>query len=164
MDEEVPPAFEPENQILPAPPERDDALAGEGGGDRFRRLRPRQARIGDLDALEASSDEPRLEALANRLDLGEFGHDDARPSGEDVQHDGPRLRLDVADAVGACDLGGGALGGGPIGGVDLGERLALLDSVAPLGEAEHADGVVDGIVLARAPGAEAKRRLADADG
>src|ERR687891_221265 len=87
-----------------SPPNRDDALAGEGGGDRFRRLRPRQARIGDLDALEASSDEPRLEALANRLDLGEFGHDDARPSGEDVQHDGPRRRLDVADAVGACDL------------------------------------------------------------
>src|SRR3954454_11924251 len=74
VDQENATALEPNNQILAAPFERSDALADELGRDLGRVLGPRQPRVFDLDVLEAPSDEHRLEPAANRLDLGQLGH------------------------------------------------------------------------------------------
>ena len=44
------------------------------GGHLERVLRARQARIEDLDAVEAPADEHGLEPAANGLDFGQLGH------------------------------------------------------------------------------------------
>src|SRR3954469_17355175 len=77
VDQENASALEPNNQILAAPLDCLDALAGELGRDLGRFLGSRQPRIFDLDVLEAASDEHGLEPAANRLDLGQLVH---RPS------------------------------------------------------------------------------------
>jgi hypothetical protein len=63
-------AFEPDNQILAAPIEAPYALAFEGTRDGGRIEWLGEARIADLDALEAAPDEKRLELHADRLDFG----------------------------------------------------------------------------------------------
>jgi hypothetical protein len=70
VDEEVAPTLELKNQILPAPANRSDTLAFERGGNRLRWLGPSQARIVDEHALERPARQRRLEAGADRFDLG----------------------------------------------------------------------------------------------
>jgi hypothetical protein len=74
VDQENATALEPNNQILAAPVQRDDALACELGRHLGRILGPRQPRVFDLDAPEPAADEHRLEAPAHCLDLGQLGH------------------------------------------------------------------------------------------
>jgi L-amino acid N-acyltransferase YncA len=84
MDQEVAPALEGENQILPAPADVGDALARELGGDDLGELGTGEPPVGDLDALEAPADEPRGEARPDRLDFGQLGH-----WGSSLGEDGP---------------------------------------------------------------------------
>jgi hypothetical protein len=70
MDEEVPPALELDNQILAAPVQAADSFALELAGYEVGRLGPGEPRVGDLDALERATNEARLQASADRLDLG----------------------------------------------------------------------------------------------
>jgi hypothetical protein len=63
-------AIEPDNQIFAAPIDRADAFAFELRSHLSRLERPGQPGVRDLDPLEGPSDEVRLEAQANRLDLG----------------------------------------------------------------------------------------------
>jgi hypothetical protein len=74
VDQEYTATSEPNNQILAAPLDGVDDLALQLRGDFLRLEWARHARIEDLDSLEASSDEHRLEVSAHRLDLGELGH------------------------------------------------------------------------------------------
>jgi hypothetical protein len=69
----------------------------EGGGDLVWRLGPREARVEDLDPLQAPSRERRGEPRPDRLDLGELGHSSS-PSGHDLEHNGPLLRRLRAEA------------------------------------------------------------------
>jgi hypothetical protein len=69
MDEEVPPAFELDNQILAATAEPTDSLALELVCDQLGRLGPGESGIGDLDLLERPAHEARLEAAPDRLHL-----------------------------------------------------------------------------------------------
>ena len=62
--------FEPNNQILAAAIERCDPFSLEFGGHSGGVERPSEARVVDLDALEAAADELRLEPCPDRLDLG----------------------------------------------------------------------------------------------
>src|SRR2546423_5914892 len=74
VDQEKQTALEPNNQIFAAPLDRGDPLAFKLGRD-FRGLEwTRQARVGDLDRLEATPDELRLESCPNGLDLRQLGH------------------------------------------------------------------------------------------
>jgi hypothetical protein len=66
--------FEPNNQILAATIERRDALPFELGGDGRRLERTHESGVVDLDTLEATADEVRLERETDRLDLGQLGH------------------------------------------------------------------------------------------
>ena len=66
--------LEPDNQILAAAIDGRDSLAFELGGHTGRVERAGQARIEDLDALEAPADERRARACADGLDLGQLGH------------------------------------------------------------------------------------------
>ena len=74
VDQEYTTGTEPQNQILAAPLHGVDDLALELCGDLSRLDGAGDARIEDLDSLEPSSHEHRLEVSANRLDLGELGH------------------------------------------------------------------------------------------
>src|SRR3954452_8726374 len=74
VNQENPTALEPDNQILAAPLDGGDALTLELGRDLQRLERPDEPRVGDLHALEASTDEHRLELAADRLDLGQLRH------------------------------------------------------------------------------------------
>jgi hypothetical protein len=150
VHEEVTPALERENQILATAPYVGDPLALEGGGDRVRRLRPRQPRIEDLDAFEPPTRQAACKSRANRLDLGKLGHDRFAPraSGEDVEDEGPPLGLVGGDPVGRRDLGDRPRRRVLSARVDDGERLAGLDAVAPLRETDDADRVVDLVFLA----------------
>jgi hypothetical protein len=74
VNQESPTGLEPNNQILAATLEGFDAFTFELGGDRGRLERPDEARIIDLDALEPTADQVRLERETNRLDLGQLGH------------------------------------------------------------------------------------------
>jgi hypothetical protein len=82
-------------------------------------------------------------------------------SGKDVEDDRPVLGRLVAELVRAehelCGRGRFVVGAR----VDLGDRLATLDLVAPLAQTDDADRVVDRVVLARATRAELKRRDPD---
>jgi hypothetical protein len=66
--------LEPNNQILPATIERLDALPDELGGDLAGIEGASEARIIDLHLVEGASDQVRLEADPDRLDLGQLGH------------------------------------------------------------------------------------------
>jgi hypothetical protein len=70
VNEKSPTGLEPNNQILAATLEGFDPFAFEFGGDRNRLERTDKARIIDLDSLEPTADEVRLERETNRLDLG----------------------------------------------------------------------------------------------
>src|SRR4051794_18134656 len=74
MNQQHTAGLETDDQVLPAPLERRDALALELGRDRHRLERADEPRIADLDALERPPDDVRLEREADRLDLGELGH------------------------------------------------------------------------------------------
>ena len=74
MNQEYTTASKPKNQILAASLQGLDDLSVELGGDLVGIERPSDPGIGDLDSLEASSDDHPLEARANRLDLGELRH------------------------------------------------------------------------------------------
>src|SRR5205823_3808667 len=74
VHQENEPAFEPDDQILASPIDRAHAFAFELRGHLCRLERPGQPGVRDLDALEGPSDEIRLEADTNRLDLGQLGH------------------------------------------------------------------------------------------
>src|SRR2546422_6114415 len=74
VNQENTPALEPNNQILAATLERRDLLAGELGRHLGRILWARQARVGDVDVLEATADEYRRETASDRLDLGQLRH------------------------------------------------------------------------------------------
>jgi hypothetical protein len=66
--------LEPNNQILPAALERDDALPLELCGDGVGLERADEPWIADLHLIQAPADEVRLERESNRLDFGQFGH------------------------------------------------------------------------------------------
>jgi hypothetical protein len=74
VDQENSTATKPKNQILAASLDGVDDLALELNGDLVRIERPRDPGIGDLDLLEAPPHERRLQARANRLDLGQLRH------------------------------------------------------------------------------------------
>jgi hypothetical protein len=74
VNQENPTSLEPNNQILAAPLQGGDLLTFELCGDLARILGPRQAGVGDLDPIEGSADEVRLEPGADRLDLWQLGH------------------------------------------------------------------------------------------
>lgn len=69
VNQENPSTLEPKNQILAAAVERRDHLVLEPGCDLRRVERPGQTRVRDLDPLDPSADERRLEPGTNRLDL-----------------------------------------------------------------------------------------------
>jgi hypothetical protein len=74
VNQEYTTRLEPKNQILAAPVDGLDNLALELGGDLPRLDRPGDARVEDLDSLESSTREYRLQASPDRLDLGELRH------------------------------------------------------------------------------------------
>jgi hypothetical protein len=74
VNQQRPPRFESNNQILAAAFERRHSFAFELGGDSVWLEGPHESRIADLDAVEPPADEVRLELLPNRLDLGKFRH------------------------------------------------------------------------------------------
>jgi hypothetical protein len=69
MDKEVPPALERENQILASATDGGYSLALETLGDRLRWLRPGQAWVCDLDALEPAAFESRGQPRPDRLNF-----------------------------------------------------------------------------------------------
>lgn len=74
VNQEHPTATKPENQILAASLEGLDDLSVQLGRHLLGIERTRDPGIGDLDPLEPSPDECRLQARANRLDLWQLGH------------------------------------------------------------------------------------------
>src|SRR6266511_4730146 len=82
-------------------------------------------------------------------------------SGNDVEHDRTRLGRLGPELVGGQDLFCSARGWLLVAGVDLRERLAALDRIAALLQADDADRVVDLVLLARAPGTQVQRRETD---
>jgi hypothetical protein len=62
--------FESNNQILAATVDCLDTLTGQLGGDPERVVRAREARVEDLDVVEAATLEHRLEPATDGLDLG----------------------------------------------------------------------------------------------
>jgi hypothetical protein len=74
VNQEYATRFEPKNQILAAPIDGLDDLAFELGRDLPRVVRPRDARVEDLDSLESATGEHRLQTSPDRLDLGELRH------------------------------------------------------------------------------------------
>jgi hypothetical protein len=74
VDQESSTSLEPDNQILAAAIDGCDALALQLGRDLDWVEGARQPRIGDLDALEGSAHEPRLEPAADGLDLRKLRH------------------------------------------------------------------------------------------
>jgi hypothetical protein len=74
VDEQDKAALEADDEILAATLDRRDALAFELGGNRCGLMRADEARIENLDALEAASGKHGREVRANRLDLGQLRH------------------------------------------------------------------------------------------
>jgi hypothetical protein len=70
VNQQSPPSFESDNQILAAAFERRYSLAFELGGDSHWLERAHEPRVVDLDAVEPPADEMRLELASSRLDLG----------------------------------------------------------------------------------------------
>ena len=66
--------LEPDNQILAAATDLGDALADELAGDDRRVERPHEARVANLDALEACPLEHRRDRPTDGLDLGQLRH------------------------------------------------------------------------------------------
>src|SRR4051794_5741296 len=66
--------LEAHDQVLPATFERDDPLPLELGCHRQGLERTHEPRVVDVDALEAATDDVRLEREPNRLDLRKLGH------------------------------------------------------------------------------------------
>ena len=97
VNQESATSLEPDNEILAAAIDRHDPLALQLSRDLDGVERARQARVGDVDALEAPPDQAGLESATDGLDLRELGH---RPSVIGS------LRLDAADAlaVAICHL------------------------------------------------------------
>ncbi len=79
-------------QVLAAPVGERDAFARELASDVLRVERPREARVVDLDVLQAPPLEDRRKTAANRLDFGELGH---RPLADHVEQQRPLRRLPV---------------------------------------------------------------------
>jgi hypothetical protein len=69
VDQENPPGFEPNNQILAAAVERRDALPLELRRHRERLERADEPRVVDLHPLERATDDVRFERETDRLDL-----------------------------------------------------------------------------------------------
>jgi hypothetical protein len=90
VNQESATSLEPDNQILAAAIDRHDPLALQLSRDLDGVERARQARVGDVDALEAPPDQAGLESAPDGLDFRELGH---RPSVVGS------LRLDAADAL-----------------------------------------------------------------
>jgi hypothetical protein len=74
VDQERTTRRKPNNQILAATIDLGDTLALELAGDLERVVWTREARVGDLDVLEAVTLERRREPAADGLDLGQLGH------------------------------------------------------------------------------------------
>jgi hypothetical protein len=74
VDEETEAALEPEQEVLPATLDGDDAVTLELLGHLEEVVGARQPRIEDLDAGENAALEPRRELRSDRLDLGQLGH------------------------------------------------------------------------------------------
>jgi hypothetical protein len=74
VDQENPTALESNNQILAAPLDCRDALPFQLGRHLGRLVRAHESRIVDPHALEAPSDERRLELPADGLDLRQLRH------------------------------------------------------------------------------------------
>ena len=70
VNKQSPPSFESNNQILATAFERRHPLAFEFRGDGVRLEGAHESRVVDLDAVEPSADEVRLELSSSRLDLG----------------------------------------------------------------------------------------------
>ena len=74
VNEESATRFEPNNQILAAPLDSDDVLAGQLRRHLGGLVRADEPRVVDVDVLERSSCEDGLEPPAYGLDLGQLGH------------------------------------------------------------------------------------------
>jgi hypothetical protein len=74
VNQQSPPRFESNNQILAAAFERRHSFAFELGSDGVWLEGPHESRIADLDAVEPPADEVRFELLPNRLDLWQLRH------------------------------------------------------------------------------------------
>ena len=81
VDESAEAALEPQQQVLPAPLDGDDAIALELLRDLEQVVGPREPRIEDLDARERAPVEPRRELRADRLDLRQLGIRQRRRAG-----------------------------------------------------------------------------------
>ena len=168
VNQENPTRFEPNNQILAAALQGGDSLAFELGRDLARIVGPGQAGSEISTRSKRAPDEVRLEPGADRLDLWQLGHAASvatrlRPRSASRARSDAAVRGSLRELDQRPDLVGCLLGARVVARVDLGERLALLDGVAPLREAEDADGVVDRVLLRPPSGAELERRAADAE-
>ena len=74
VDEQPEAALQPEQQVLPTPLDRDDAVALELLRDLEEVVRAGETRVEDLDARERPPLEPRRELRPDRLDLGQLRH------------------------------------------------------------------------------------------
>ena len=70
VNEQSPPSFESNNQILATAFERRHSLSFEFRGDGVRLEGAHESGVVDLDAVEPPADEMRLELSSSRLDLG----------------------------------------------------------------------------------------------
>jgi hypothetical protein len=71
--------LEPNNQIFAATRDSQNPLALELTRDIGAVVRPREARIGDLDANEPPAFKHRCEACTHGLDFGQLGHERTVP-------------------------------------------------------------------------------------
>jgi hypothetical protein len=69
VNQQSPPRFEPNDQILAAAFERGHSFAFELGSDGVWLEGPHESRVADLDMVEPPADEVRLELVPDRLDL-----------------------------------------------------------------------------------------------
>ena len=74
MDQERAAGGEADDQVLAAPVDVLDPLAGELGSDHERVLGPGQADVVDLDVLQPPPLERRRDRAPDTLDLGELRH------------------------------------------------------------------------------------------
>lgn len=74
MNQQHTAGLEADHQVLAAAVDGHDPLTDELRGHLERVLRARQARVEDLDPVEAAADEQGLEPAANGLDLWQLGH------------------------------------------------------------------------------------------
>ena len=108
---------------------------------------------------ERPPDEARLESRAVRLDLGKLGQRLTKNVEDERMRDGRR----VADLVRREHLVDGGRGGCLVAGMHLREHVALRDGIAALAMADHADRVVDLVVLRCSPGAQMESCHANGD-